>query len=383
MEISKKIFNWIKKEIVFFIIFCLTIFSMFFVPPSAQYLDYIDWNTIFILFSLMAVVAGFSECGIFTRLGEKLCSSVRKEKNLYGILIFLCFFTSMLITNDVALLTFVPFTIALLGTKNQKQLIWVIVLQTMAANLGSMLTPIGNPQNLFLFSQMNLNLQTFLLTMFPLTFASAIFLFLAIPIIPTSPLELDNNNIKTGGAITKNTNRFTPWRKTFCFFVMFLLSVLTVLHVLSSWITALIVLVWIFIIDKKILKNVDYMLLLTFIGFFIFTGNIASIPDIHNFLQKTISSKEFFSGIIASQIISNVPATLMLFPFSTNLKDLLLGVNLGGLGTLVGSLASLISFKLYVKNNNSKPGKYLFIFTTLNGIFLALLIVTKILLPNL
>lgn len=179
------LWRWIKQESVFSVIFCLTLISLFFVPPSPAYLSYIDWNTIFILFALMTVVAGFSSCGLFSRLGTVVCRAASGDRALAAVLIYLCFFTSMLITNDVALLTFVPFSIALLGTERKNLLIRVIVLQTIAANTGSMLTPIGNPQNLFLFAQMSVSLGMFLLIMLPLTAAAGIILavtvFICIP----------------------------------------------------------------------------------------------------------------------------------------------------------------------------------------------------------
>lgn len=181
------LWRWIKQESVFSIIFCLTLISLFFVPPSPVYLSYIDWNTIFILFALMTVVAGFSSCGLFSRLGTVLCRAASGDWTLAAVLIYLCFFTSMLITNDVALLTFVPFSVALLGTERKNLLIRVIVLQTIAANTGSMLTPIGNPQNLFLFAQMSVSLGMFLLIMLPLTAAAGIILAVAVFIcIPKS-----------------------------------------------------------------------------------------------------------------------------------------------------------------------------------------------------
>lgn len=382
MPFLKRVAIWMKKEIVFTVIFCLTVVSMFLVPPSAQYTTYIDWNTIFILFSLMTVVAGLADCGLFSLLGNKLCDSVRQERTLYAVLVFLCFFSSMLITNDVALLTFVPFTVALLGTQKQGRLVLIIVLQTIAANAGSMLTPIGNPQNLFLFSQMNTTLGDFLLTMLPCTVASGLMLALAILLFPMkntaqeapAPGTANPQELKDAVNPAAKSGRI----KIAVFIMLFAISVAAVLHMLPSVVAAICVLVATSITSRKVLLRVDYMLLLTFICFFVFTGNIAAIPEIHGFLQARVANAEFAGGIIVSQVISNVPATLMLFPFSSNLKELLLGVNLGGLGTLVGSLASLISFRLYMRTEGARAGRFLATFTLLNVVFLLLLVALEV-----
>lgn len=368
------LWRWIKQEGVFSIIFCLTLISLFFVPPSPVYLSYIDWNTIFILFALMTVVAGFSSCGLFSRLGTVVCRAASGDRTLAAVLIYLCFFTSMLITNDVALLTFVPFSVALLGTERKNLLIRVIVLQTIAANTGSMLTPIGNPQNLFLFAQMSVSLGMFLLIMLPLTAAAGIILAVTVFIcIPKS-----SGTIAADTVCRNSAGNAVPVRKALVYGLLFLLSLGSVLHVIPAYVTAGIIFLFTVIFDRSSLRNVDFMLLLTFICFFIFTGNIAEIEPVRVFLQEKISGADFPAAVIVSQVISNVPATLMLFPFSGNITELLLGVNTGGLGSLVASLASLISFKLYAKTKDADSGAFFWFFTLLNVIFLLLLILFKI-----
>lgn len=368
------LWRWIKQESVFSIIFCLTLISLFFVPPSPVYLSYIDWNTIFILFALMTVVAGFSSCGLFSRLGTVVCRAASRDRTLAAVLIYLCFFTSMLITNDVALLTFVPFSVALLGTERKNLLIRVIVLQTIAANTGSMLTPIGNPQNLFLFAQMSVSLGMFLLIMLPLTAAAGIILAVTVFIcIPKS-----SGTIAADTVCRNSAGNAVPVNKAVIYGLLFLLSLGSVLHVIPAYITAGVIFLFTVIFDRSSLRNVDFMLLLTFICFFIFTGNIAEIEPVRVFLQEKISGADFPAAVIVSQVISNVPATLMLFPFSGNITELLLGVNTGGLGTLVASLASLISFKLYAKTKGADSGAFFRFFTLLNVIFLLLLILFKI-----
>lgn len=368
----KKAAAWVKKEIIFTVIFCLIVLSLWFVPPSPAYVSYINFDTLFILFSLMTVVAGFSSCGIFTCLGALVCKSVKTERTLAVVLVFLCFFTAMLITNDVALLTFVPFAITLLRKEKQEYLVFVIVLQTIAANTGSMLTPIGNPQNLFLFSQEGFSLGSFIMTMLPLTVCSGLLLAAVIFIfVPNTATE----NAPTGRATPAAFS--IPVKRASVYTVLFILSLSAVVHVIPSYAAAVVIFVYAFIFDRESLARVDFMLLLTFVCFFIFTGNIAAIESVRNFLQAKIQGAEFWAGVAVSQIISNVPATLMLHPFSGSSRELLLGVNTGGLGTLVASLASLISSKLYMKTPQARPLYFLGVFTLFNVVFLVLMILFK------
>lgn len=362
-----KIILFVKKEIVFIIATFLAIISAFFVPPSLEYIDYIDFNVLILLFSFMAVANGLKEYGFFDICTKFLCSKVKTNKALFSILIFLCFFFSMLVTNDVALLTFVPFTIILLSKIGQeKNIIYILVLQTISANLGSMATPMGNPQNLFLYSSMNISFLEFFLIPLPFTILSGLLLFLSILPIKKMPIE---NNFEIN--IIEENKKFR-----ILFICLFLLCILSVIKIIPLYITFIIILA---VSGFRILKKVDYILLLTFCSFFIFTGNISCITQIKDFLHSLTAGKEFFTSILTSQIISNVPATLLLYPFSENTKELLLGVNFGGLGTIIASLASLISFKLYSLEKSSSSGKFMIIFSIMNLIFLSILILFKIL----
>lgn len=369
--IFSQIFAFVKKEIVLVISILLATISAFFVKPSFEYINYIDFNVLFLLFSFMTVCAGLKECNIFDFCGEFLCSKVKSCRALCGILVFLCFFFSMFITNDVALLTFVPFSILLLSKiKKSELIIYVVVLQTIAANLGSMFTPMGNPQNLFLFSAMqnssNITFFDFAKILLPYTTVSGILLLLSL--LPIKSEKLLNLELSSQTKITSK-----PKATIFC--ILFVLCFLTVLKILPSWILTIIILIFTLILNAALLKKVDYLLLLTFCGFFIFSGNIANIPFIKEFLLKITCQREFFVSLITSQIISNVPATLLLYPFCSNVKQLLLGVNIGGLGTIIASLASLISFKLYSKGvENSKTLEFFKIFTLCNILFLAVLL---------
>ena len=364
--VVSKVIAFIKKEIVFCVAFVCAIVSSFFVPISKAYLDYIDWNTLFILFSLMAVVASFRKYSLFNALGSALCSVVHSLRSLSAILILLCFFTSMLITNDVALLTFVTFAVSLLAPSAPAWCVmYVVVLQTIAANTGSMLTPLGNPQNLFLYSKFDISIFAFMKILLPYTLLALALLLLALLVIP-------NTVVKKGSA---SARRNIDKKKIFFAMLLFILCLLSVVRLVPKSVVALIVASYLFVFDRDVLKSVDYMLLLTFSAFFIFTGNMSNISSIKKALETVVKGHELLSSVLASQIISNVPATLLLYPFSDNSQKLLIGVNIGGLGTLVASLASLISYKIY-NANISANGKsnYMLVFTLMNVAFLALLL---------
>ncbi|MGN0580138.1 MAG: SLC13 family permease [Ruminococcus sp.] len=364
----QKIINFFKKETVLSIALLAAVASVFFIHPDKEYFSYIDYRTICILFSLMAVMEGFNSIGIFSMTARKLLSRAKSIRSVITILVCLCFFFSMLITNDVALITFVPLTIVIfrmLGNElSAKLLIPTVVMQTIAANLGSMLTPIGNPQNLYLYGISGIGPGDFILLTLP--FAATAFILLMIWIA-----------MKTHGIVSEvsagipddNTSvRKNPLIMYTILFVVCLLAVAKLLHFLA---VTLIVLTAVLLTDRKILKRIDYALLLTFAGFFIFIGNMGRIEAINSFIGRIIESNEFAAAVAASQIISNVPCALLLSGFSENYSRLILGTNIGGLGTLIASMASLISFK-YIVNENQKLRKNFFLsFTLANIIFLA------------
>ncbi len=388
-----KVKDFFKKETVCCIAFLLAVVSMFFIPPSENYFSYIDFRVLALLFSLMAVVRGFSSIGVFTRLGTLLLTHVNSLRMLSALFIFLCFFFSMLITNDVALITFVPFTILVLSMAEQKKfLIPVIVLETIAANLGSMLTPLGNPQNLYLYTISGLSLWDFIRIMLPYSFVSAILLLIFILFLPK-----DTVSTATAANTTNSTNTVTASNTSnvICeavkarknsrilftsYLILFLLCLLTVLHILPYQIMFLLVLTGFLLLDYRVLKDVDYFLLLTFLCFFIFIGNMKQISLVHELISKLLVHHEVLMGIGASQIISNVPAAILLSGFTDDYSALLIGVNLGGLGTLIASLASLISFKFYTHSNGSDTRRFLGIFTLYNVIFLGVLFVLSLIL---
>lgn len=388
-----KVKELFQKETVCCIAFLLAVISMCFVVPSKNYISYIDFRVLALLFCLMAVVRGFSSIGVFTRLGTMLLTHVHSLRMLSALFIFLCFFFSMLITNDVALITFVPFTILVLSMAEQKKfLIPVIVLETIAANLGSMLTPLGNPQNLYLYTISGLSIGAFVRIMLPYSFVSAILLLIFILFLPkdtVSTATAANTANSTNTVTASNTSNViceaVKARKNsrilFAFYlILFLLCLLTVLHILPYQIMFLLVLTGFLLLDYRVLKDVDYFLLLTFLCFFIFIGNMKQISLVHELISKLLVHHEVLMGIGASQIISNVPAAILLSGFTDDYSALLIGVNLGGLGTLIASLASLISFKFYTNSNGSDTRRFLGIFTLYNVIFLGVLFVLSLIL---
>ena len=369
---KEKIIGFIKKEVVLVVATILAIVSAFVVPPTMAYMEYIDWHVLELLLCLMTVMAGLQKCGLFDKLGEALLKKTNRVWQLSLVLVMLCFFLSMLITNDVALITFVPFAIVTLEKcKQERLLVPVVVLQTVAANLGSMLTPIGNPQNLYLYNLSGMGILEFILCMLPNTLLSFVLILLSLFVIKGKGEEVRLNE-GTEDQAMKSKNDIDK-KQTFVYLLLFGLSLLVVAKVAPVEIVLGIVLIVVFCLDKSVLKNVDYCLLLTFISFFIFTGNLGNIPVIRGTLQELVNGKELLIGIVASQGISNVPAALLLSGFTDNYRALLAGVNVGGLGTLIASMASLISYKILANKYNEKKGKYFRWFTVVNLIFLVVL----------
>lgn len=355
-----KVKEFIKSEIVLILAFILAVISAFFVIPNEKYFEYIDFRTLGLLFCLMCVMAGFNKLGIFKFIAEKMLSKVRSVSGLSLILGLLCFFTSMIITNDVALITFVPFTItALRLSEKMDKLIWIVTVETVAANLGSMLTPIGNPQNLYLFSAFNMGLRDFVSTIIPYALLSLVLVVICCFFTGKGKIETQFN---------ENKNEFSKLHIV-VYSLIFIVSLLTVFRVIPFEITVLITVISVLIVDRKVLLNVDYSLLFTFAFLFIFIGNLGEIKPISDFLKSIVNGNEVLVGVASSQVFSNVPAAILLSKFTENAHDLLIGVNLGGLGTLIASMASLISFK-FVAKEKVNMGKYTLIFTVVNIMFL-------------
>ncbi len=353
---------FIKNEIVLIVSLILAAVSAFFVTPNKEYIDYIDYRTLGLLFCLMSVMAGLNRLNFFKFIAEKMMSKVKSLTGLSLILGLLCFFTSMFITNDVALITFVPFTITALKLSGRlNKLIWIVTVETVAANLGSMLTPIGNPQNLYLFSAFSMTFKDFIFNILPYALLSLVLVVIFCLLTGGGEISIQNN---------ENNYKFSKLHIA-VYLILFLLSLLTVFHIIPYTVTLIITVAAIIIFDRKVILKVDYSLLFTFIFLFIFIGNLGKIESISDFLKNIVSGNEVAAGIISSQIFSNVPAAILLSSFTENAKALLIGVNLGGLGTLIASMASLISFKFVLKEKVS-IGKYILIFSIVNIVFLAL-----------
>lgn len=335
-------------------------------------IGYIDFRTLAILFCLMAVMAGLQKLGLFKYVAEKLLNMVHHIRGIIFILIMLCFFSSMIITNDVALITFVPFTFIvlqmILGKGAEKLIVPVVVMQTIAANLGSMLTPIGNPQNLYLYGKADINLMEFIGFMLPYTVITFVLLAGWCLIFPYKGEK------KVSFKLEERT-RLSAYKKELIIYgILFGVCLLTVAHVLPYGLTLLLVGIVVFWMDKKVLRKVDYTLLLTFVVFFIIIGNMGKIPAFNTWIQAVIEGNEVLTGIVASQFMSNVPAALLLSGFTNRYDLLIVGTNLGGLGTIIASMASLISFKYIGKDYKHLRGRYLGYFTVANVLFLAVLL---------
>lgn len=367
-DIMKKVLNFVKGEIVLVISFVLAVASCFIVTPNRGYIDYIDFKTLVLLFSLMAVTSGLGRMGVFRVLAEKLLTHVKSFSVLSLTLSLLCFFSSMLITNDVALITFVPFTLIILNMTGKKEkAIILVTLETVAANLGSMATPIGNPQNLYLFSKYEMSMSDFFSAILPYALLSLV--LVSVCALFTGKEKIEISAEKTELDFDKNLIIYA---------ILFVLALLSVFRVVDYRILLAVSLIVILIFDRETFKHVDYSLLLTFVFLFIFIGNLGKISAISDFLKNTVSGREVATGIISSQVFSNVPAAILLSDFTENVKDLLVGVNLGGLGTLIASMASLISFKL-VQKEKIDTKKYILVFTLVNIAFLAInLLVTLV-----
>ena len=366
----KRIKAFIRREPVLVIAALAAAVSCCFVPPDREYLSYFDLRTLALLYGLMTVVAGLNRAGLFSRLAGTLCARAGSVRRLGLMLVLLSFVSSMLITNDVALLTFVPFAAAVLVLANRPgELSRVVVLQTVAANLGSMLTPVGNPQNLYLYSRYGFTMGSFLSVTFPLWALSLVLCAAACLLLPAAPLER-----------SPEREAAPMGKRVWIHAGLFILCLLTVLRILPWPVMLGCVLLVLLITDRSLLLKADFLLLLTFAAFFVFSGNLARIPAVSEALKSLMSGREYGVSLLASQVISNVPAALLLSGFTEAGKELVLGVDIGGLGTPIASLASLISLKLYSRTEGAKPGRFLLEFTVVNLALLGLLTLAKLLL---
>lgn len=326
--------EFLKKECVLVIAVTLAILSSFISMPK---LSYIDFKVLILLFNLMVVVAAFKELKVLDSIAIGLLKKCNTYTSISLALVFITFISSMIVTNDVALITFVPLSIVI-ARKANINVLKIVIFQTLAANLGSSFTPMGNPQNLFIYSFYNLSPIDFFKITFPIVILAVLFLVLLVFKDKKMNLSLDLEDVKIDNK-----------RDVYLFGGLFLIILLSVFHVIDYKVTFLITIVMVLILNKKLFSQVDYSLLITFIGFFIFVGNISTMDVVKNFMEGILNSPKstFLASVLSSQVISNVPATMLLSGFTNHFKELLLGVNIGGMGTLIASLASVISYKIY------------------------------------
>lgn len=400
----KKILYFIKKETVLSIAVVLAVMSVFFVAPDREYISYIDFRTLAILFCLMSIVAGLRNIDVFDKLAERLLAKVHGIGGVTVILVCLCFFMSMFITNDVSLITFVPFAIIIMKKLNpdpdSKWMLKVIVMQTIAANLGSMLTPLGNPQNLYLYGKAGIGIAEFLKIMLPYTVCAFALLMAWIglasmvrkrklghdgktEIKQNKGLDSAEDKASTkrqkdslGASGSKWEKKDAEWIEKFtAYIILFVISLLAVSHILPYGVPFALVFLYLLLRDRKILTQVDYSLLCIFIALFIFIGNLGRIPAFSQLLSDILTGREVVTSVIASQVMSNVPAAILLSGFTDHIRELVIGTNLGGLGTLIASMASLISFKYVAREDRSFRGRYFLEFTVANVIFLFIMMI--------
>ena len=353
----------IRANVVTLIAFSLALITAFFVPPDGEYIGYFDFKTLCCLFTVLCVVCALKNVRFFYTVAEKIVKRFKNARLAVIALIYITFIGSMLIANDMALLTFLPLGyFVLISMKKEKYMCVTFILQNIAANLGGMLTPFGNPQNLYLYSKFNIQDGEFVLIMLP-PFLLSITLITLCAIIFVKPEPLEFSGIE----------RRLPRGKVAIYLLLFLLSIICVFKFIPYWI-ALVVVPVILIMDRGALLKVDYGLLLTFVFFFIFAGNMARIGAVRELFSLLLEKSTLLFSALSCQVISNVPSAILLSQFTDNYKELLLGVNIGGCGTLISSLASLITFREYASHNPKGVGKYILVFSLFNFAFLAILI---------
>lgn len=353
--------EFVKKECVLVISLLLAFGSCFIATPK---LSYIDFKVLILLFNLMIVVAAFNELNVLDSLAVNLLRKCKSYTSLSVALVFMTFISAMIVTNDVALLTFVPLSIVV-SKKANLDVLKIVIFQTLAANLGSSFTPMGNPQNLFMYSFYNLTPADFFKITAPILILSTILLFVLIIKDKKINLDLNLDKVETG-----NKNHII------IFSILFIIILLSVFHIVDYKATFLLTIIVVMLINNKLFNKIDYSLLITFVGFFIFVGNISTLDSVKTFMENMLNSGKstFISSILSSQIISNVPATMLLSGFTNYYKELILGVNIGGMGTLIASLASVISYKIFISEFNNTSNKYLKVFTFYNVLGLLILI---------
>ena len=368
-NIKEHTLAFLKKNAVLCIAILAAFVTALIVPPDKEYLEYFDWKTLTCLFCVLAVVCAFKNIKFFYVLARKIVQLFKNVRACVLALVYVTFIGSMLIANDMALLTFLPLGyLVLTTTDKERHMAFTFIMQNIAANLGGMLTPFGNPQNLYLYTKFNIPTGEFVATMLPPFFISVALITLCCLIfLKKEPLEIADEKVQ-----------LPKWR-TVIYAILFTLSIVIVFRIIPFIVGLIVIPLVLLFLDRKALKDVDYGLLFTFVAFFIFAGNMARIPAVQHLFGSLMEKTALLVSIFSCQIISNVPSAILLSQFTNNYTALLLGVNIGGVGTLISSLASLITFREYSTHNPGKAGKYILTFSAFNFAFLLILTVTSLL----
>ena len=355
--------NFVKKNVVMVVAMVAALITCFIVPPDGAYLDYFDVKTLTCLFCVLAVVCALKNINFFYTLARKIVLICKNARMSVLALVYITFIGSMLIANDMALLTFLPLGLFVLSSTGKgKYMAFTFIMQNIAATLGGMLTPFGNPQNLYLYTKFAIPNGEFMLIMLPpFLLAVALITVCCLIFVKPEPLEL------------KDEKTVLPVGRTATYLLLFALAIAIVFRGIPYWIGLIIIPAVLLFMDRKALKMVDYPLLLTFVFFFVFSGNMARIDAVRNLFSMLLEKSTLLFSVLSCQVISNVPSAILLSQFTTNYKELLLGVNIGGVGTLIASLASLITFREYTKNNKGKTRYYVLLFSAFNFAFLIIL----------
>ena len=369
MEENKRSFlsicrDFARKNTVMLIALLAAIITSFFIPVDNEYLGYFDFKTLTCLFCVLAVVCALKNINFFYMLARKVVYMFKNARLSVLALVYITFVGSMLIANDMALLTFLPLGFLVLTTTHkEKYMAFTFIMQNISANLGGMLTPFGNPQNLYLYTKFEIpNLEFIKIMAPPFVFAVLLITIACIVFVKPEPLTLSDEKIT-----------LDP-KRTILYLCLFALAIVIVFRAIPYWIGLIIIPTTLLFVDRKALKMVDYPLLLTFVFFFIFSGNMARIEMVRSFFSMLLEKSTLLFSTLSCQFISNVPSAILLSQFTDNYPDLLVGVNIGGVGTLIASLASLITFREYVKNNPGKTASYIGKFSLFNFSFLILLV---------
>ncbi len=355
--------SFIKDNIVMFIALFAAILTSIVVPLDSKYLGYFDFKTLTCLFCVLAVVCALREINFFYMLARRVVQIFKTARMSVLALVYITFIGSMLIANDMALLTFLPLGyFVLASTDKRKYMAFTFIMQNIAANLGGMLTPFGNPQNLYLYTKFNIPTLEFMKIMAPPFLLSVLLITLCCVIfVKPEPLTLSDERIK-----------LNP-KRTLLYLALFALSIVIVFRTIPYQVGLVVIPAVLFFADRNALKAVDYPLLLTFVFFFIFAGNMARIPAVNNLFSALLDKSTLLFSVISCQFISNVPSSILLSQFTSDYANLLVGVNIGGAGTLIASLASLITFREYLKHNPGKTKYYVMMFSAFNFGFLFIL----------